>query len=83
MDDDTILLDDRFIYWGVVSTVCSYCRHLIMDDFIEMENVDEGFTRFICKAYHKGIPEKIWLGRHKHKRPFRGDGGIRFEKEID
>jgi hypothetical protein len=33
----------------------------------------------ICAAFPKGIPERIYLFAFDHRRPFRGDGGIRFE----
>lgn len=31
-----------------------------------------------CKAFQKGIPDKILLGHFDHTRPFKGDNGIRF-----
>jgi len=34
---------------------------------------------FVCKAFPKGIPDKILTGEHDHTKPFKGDGGIRFE----
>ena len=38
-----------------------------------------------CKAFPKGIPKKILSGEHDHTKPFKGDGGIRFEpiKELN
>jgi len=33
-----------------------------------------------CKAFPKGIPEKILVGKFDHTRPWRGDDGIRFER---
>lgn len=32
-----------------------------------------------CNAFNKIIPEKILTGEHDHTKPFKGDGGIRFE----
>mgnify|MGYP006865011989 CR=1 FL=1 len=32
-----------------------------------------------CKAYPNGIPTEIIVGEHDHTKPFKGDGGIRFE----
>ena len=33
-----------------------------------------------CLAYPKGIPQAILTGQHDHRKPYRGDGGVRFEK---
>jgi hypothetical protein len=32
-----------------------------------------------CKAFPKRIPEEILTGNDDHSKPFKGDGGIRFE----
>lgn len=32
-----------------------------------------------CKAFPKGIPEKIIKGESDHRREYQGDDGIRFE----
>lgn len=33
-----------------------------------------------CSAFPKGIPDPIFTsGTHDHKKPFKGDNGIRFE----
>ena len=32
-----------------------------------------------CKAFPKGIPDKILTGEHDHTKPFKGDNGILFE----
>jgi hypothetical protein len=34
----------------------------------------------VCKAFPKGIPDKIWSGENNHEKPFKGDHGIQFEK---
>lgn len=34
----------------------------------------------VCRAFPTGIPKAIAYGTNKHTRPFRGDGGIQFEK---
>jgi len=44
---------------------CAFCIHL-----------KKGLK---CKAFPKGIPEKIITGEHDHTKPFKGDNGIRFE----
>lgn len=33
-----------------------------------------------CKAFPKGIPEEILIGKFDHTLPFKGDRGIRFER---
>jgi hypothetical protein len=32
-----------------------------------------------CDAFPKGIPDPILFSRFDHRKPFAGDGGIRFE----
>lgn len=32
-----------------------------------------------CRAFDKEIPTDIWLGQNDHRKPYRGDNGIRFE----
>lgn len=32
-----------------------------------------------CDAFPDGIPDVIWNNQADHRRPFDGDGGIRFE----
>ena len=39
--------------------------------------------RFTCVAFPRGIPEPIMAGRADHRRPYAGDGGIRFEADPD
>jgi hypothetical protein len=33
----------------------------------------------VCKAYPGGIPDAIIEGKVDHRKPFKGDNGIRFE----
>jgi hypothetical protein len=51
----------------VQSTQCLECKHY------------EG--QHTCKAFPVKIPEEIMTGVHDHTRPFKGDSGIRFERE--
>jgi hypothetical protein len=46
---------------------CLQCRHFIDDE-----------EALICRAFPKGIPKPILLGRD-HTQPYPGDNGIRFE----
>ena len=32
-----------------------------------------------CRAFSKGIPAIILTGEHDHRKPYKGDNGIRFE----
>jgi hypothetical protein len=49
--------------------ICKICKH-----YWEMGN---------CKAFPDGIPEIFITGEHDHTKPFKGDGGIRFEPIKD
>jgi len=39
--------------------------------------------KFICDAFHNGIPEEIVHGDDLHLEPFEGDHGIRFEEIVN
>jgi len=34
---------------------------------------------FVCKAYIGGIPKNIYMNKHDHTEPYKGDNGIQFE----
>lgn len=36
--------------------------------------------QWTCAAFPKKIPAEIASGEHDHREPFKGDGGIRWEK---
>jgi len=60
------ILDDKDSYLGDFSKICTLCKHLIKPRK--------------CLAFAK-IPDEIWLGENNHKKPFKGDNGIQFEKK--
>jgi len=41
-------------------------------------NLNDNMTT--CKAFPKGIPEKIFVGRWDHTKSFKGDNGILFKR---
>ena len=49
---------------------CMDCKHFINE---------KGTPR--CAAFPDGIPEEIWMGEVDHVKPYKGDGGIQFEKK--
>lgn len=51
-----------------VSAVCATCKH---------RHLFEDYN--CCDAFPDGIPEEIWVGKHKHQTPYEGDHGIVFE----
>ena len=59
-------IDDTELLINRYSEVCTFCKHLKGER--------------TCSAFPGGIPAEIWIGKNKHKRPFPGDKGIRFEK---
>ncbi len=52
--------------------MCMYCKHF-----------HENRLSFHCEAYPDGIPEDIYETRVDHRKPYEGDGGIRFEPADD
>jgi len=63
----------------------AYGDGIVGDAIIDMSiqclacnNLNDNMTT--CKAFPKGIPEKILIGKFDHTRPWRGDNGIQFER---
>jgi len=44
---------------------CFYCVHRMQD--------------MKCSAFYGRIPASIWLNEHDHRKPYKGDGGVRFK----
>lgn len=53
----------------IVKSQCYDCAHF---------NEDEAHT---CKAFPEGIPDKILFNEVDHKKPYKDDNGIQFEKK--
>jgi len=63
LSDKSITIDTELKY-PPYSSVCSFCVHW---------NISVMYNKKpTCKAFPKGIPERIWLGKVKHKRPVKG-----------
>lgn len=56
----------------ILPKVCFRCNH---------HAATEGAPWRSCAAFAK-IPASIWLGKNPHTKPYRGDGGIRFEPFV-
>ena len=63
--DDIKFSDD----YQVNVSQCNYCIHFNKEDL----------SKVSCEAYKKQIPAKILLNEHDHRKPYKGDNGIRFE----
>lgn len=51
---------------------CAECKHFHRPPA-------EGEFVYTCAAFPAGIPAQILAAQHDHRKPFPGDGGIRFE----
>ena len=52
----------------IPKNICVICQHYKGNDK--------------CSPYPDGIPKKILLGIHDHRKPFPGDNGIRFKSIV-
>ncbi len=55
--------------------ICQFCKRF-------REGKDWGDPN-TCEAFPEGIPDEIELGGFDHRKPFKGDGGVRFEQRDD
>ena len=51
--------------------LCLECKHFYKNEYEEL----------CCKAFPNGIPDKIIEGEIDHKKPYKKDKGIQFEKK--
>ncbi len=58
-----------------VVPICLKCAHLY--------RARGGKSDWTCTAYPTGIPEEILVMKVDHRKPYRGDHGIRFEPKKD
>jgi len=70
-----IEINDKVVNLGMFSDVCNKCKHYKPGS----SNEGKGILG-TCKAFPKGIPDDIWIGKNNHKKPYKGDHGIQFEK---
>lgn len=59
-----------------LATICASCAHLRFDDNASNYRKPVGF---VCDAFPEGVPAAIQTGGFDHRKPNRGDHGIRFE----
>lgn len=52
----------------ILTAPCYQCRHF------------QGNAT--CAAFPVSIPFEIWEGRHQHREPYPGDGGLRFAFKL-
>jgi len=56
----------------IVFPICFDCRHYF------------GGAMYKCKAFPEGIPDKILIGKNKHRKPLPGQGNdVVFEPENE
>jgi len=57
----------------IVPSDCWTCRHLRLGHA----------GQFACAAFPRGVPTDLLEGRANHRKPYPGDGGIRYEPDPD
>ncbi len=58
-----------------LGNIMQYARPACMD----CKHIFNKLGPFSCKAFPEGIPEDILKDGFDHKKPYKGDNGIRFE----
>jgi hypothetical protein len=59
------------------------CVHFIGPVAFGEEEVEDEFTRMVCEAFPEGIPDDIAYGKNKHIKSYKGDNGIRYERDNE
>lgn len=60
---------------------CLFFTGLKFDEVAE-ETESPGDAVPTCIAFPAGIPDAIAFGANTHTKPYKGDGGIRFERSV-
>lgn len=63
---------------GPVS-ICESCRWFK----VSLEGRNRDVVRFHCRAYEGAIPERILNDGFDHRKPYFGDGGVRWEMDYE
>lgn len=50
----------------IIPPMCYNCKNLFVRESVLL----------LCKAFPRGIPDKILKSEHDHRKKFRGDGGV-------
>lgn len=59
-------------------SLCQLCSRIDFDGVAEIN----GITTGTCTAFPEGIPLRIFSEGFDHRKPFRGDGGVRFDLDT-
>lgn len=58
----------------IAAPICLVCTRYRRED---------GEYGFRCDAFPNGIPEAITMSKRDHRKPYRGDNGLRFDPVDD
>lgn len=59
-------------------SLCQLCSRIDFDGVAEIN----GITTGTCAAFPEGIPLRIFSEGFDHRKPFKGDGGVRFDLDT-